>query len=56
LKDLRDQHRIPQATHQLALRAAWKAFVHFGMGGADASSEDAGVDGIVAGTGLPAEV
>lgn len=55
LKDLRDQHRIPLATHQLALRAAWKAFAHFGMG-VDASSEDAGVDGIVAGTGLPAEV
>jgi extracellular elastinolytic metalloproteinase len=55
LKDLRDQHRIPQATHQVALRAAWKAFANFGMG-VDASSEDAGVDGIVAGTGLPAEV
>src|SRR5206468_9470471 len=55
LKDLRDQHRISESTHQLALRAAWKAFANFGMG-IDASSGDAGVDGIVAGTGRPAEV
>jgi extracellular elastinolytic metalloproteinase len=54
LKDLRDQHRIPPATYQVAFQAAWKAFANFGMG-SDALSEDSGVDSITGGSALPVE-
>jgi extracellular elastinolytic metalloproteinase len=55
LDHLRDQRRIAPATYQAALRAAWQAFAHFGMG-ANAASEDAGVDGISADTTQPPDV
>jgi hypothetical protein len=52
---LRDQRRIPPATHQSVVKAAWQAFAHFGMG-SHASSGDAGFDAITADTTVPAEV
>ena len=55
LQDLVDASRIPPATFQLARRAAWQAFAHFGMGinavSADADADD--VDGTVADFSIP---
>jgi len=46
LDHMLDQRRIPQAVHGMARQAALTAFGRFGMG-PNASSADAGVDGIV---------
>jgi extracellular elastinolytic metalloproteinase len=46
LDQMRDQHRIAQATYQVVRQAALGAFGRFGMG-PNAQSDDAGVDGIV---------
>jgi extracellular elastinolytic metalloproteinase len=46
LDHMLDQRRIPQAVHDAARHAALVAFGRFGMG-PNASSADAGVDGIV---------
>jgi len=46
LDHMLEQRRIPQAVHASARQAALKAFGRFGMG-PNASSVDAGVDGIV---------
>ncbi len=56
LDDLGTSNQIPPATHDLARKAAWQAFAHFGMG-VNATSGDADdVDSIVADTTLPPEV
>jgi hypothetical protein len=51
LDHMRDQRRVQAAVYLAARTAAWTAFARFGMG-ANASSDDAGVDNIVADTSL----
>ncbi|MER9064381.1 M20/M25/M40 family metallo-hydrolase [Mesorhizobium sp. M0698] len=56
LDDLGTANHIPPATHNLARKAAWQAFAHFGMG-VNATSEDADdVDNVVADFTLAPEV
>ena len=56
LDDLRAANHIQPAVHNLARKAAWQAFAHFGMG-VNATSEDADdVDNIVADFTLAPEV
>jgi len=53
IQDMSTANRISSATHQLARRAAWEAFAHFGMG-AGAISDDANdVASIVADNTIP---
>jgi extracellular elastinolytic metalloproteinase len=51
--DLATAGRIPPATHDLARRAAWQAFAHFGMGVNASSGDSDSVDSIVADSTLP---
>jgi len=54
LDHMRDQRRVSPTVYFAARKAAWTAFAHFGMG-ANARSDDAGVDSITADTSLPPE-
>jgi extracellular elastinolytic metalloproteinase len=55
LEQLKGAGKISATTHRAVRRACWEAFAHFEMG-VNASSNGAGLDGVVPDTTLPADL